>query len=1055
MKKLSTFLLLSLLSIAALASTTGKIIGIVSDSETGEPLIGVNVILTELGIGAATDINGFYAILNIPPGAYNLTANYIGYSPITYSDVRVRIDLTTTQNFSMRTVDLQGEAVVIEAIKPVVDKDIASSQRNMSADEMVDMPINSISDVVGLQAGVEGLSIRSGGTDELVMMMDGVTLKDDRTGEPVTGIPMSSVKEVMVQSGGFNAEYSDLQSGLINVVTREGRKDGYAFSFSYRYSPPAPKHFGMSMYDKNSYFLRPYFDDDVAWEGTDNGAWDQYTQDRYPTFKGWNALSAQLLANDDPSDDLTPSGAKRLFEYQVRRDGNIVKPDYSIDAGFGGPVPLIGKRLGNMRFFTSINTNQEMYMLPMSRDAYRDYVGTLRVTSDISPKVKLSVSGFTKKITASTSSGSGQPTYFSSIWGIAGIFGTNSQQSWKLLAPEYYALTDITTNMVSAKLTGIIDSKSYYEGIVEYSKTAYDSNPNDFRDTTASGLYDIFPGAESFFTDEGPYGFVDYVSESVGGIFDMGLKSNARDTSVTSRFKVKADYTNQINQHNQVKTGIQFEYFNYDMNYGAINRVLPVGRPFSKWERSPYQVGLFIQDKLEFEGWIASIGLRAEYFDPNTDWYDVDIYNKLLYSSIYTNDSEDLIPTKPAKASLTFLPRIGISHPITVNSKLYFNYGHMRQKFSPDALFGVRRVTDGSMATIGDPGLPMEKTVAFEMGYDQALFDKYLIHLSGYYKDKSDQSSTVTYESSDQSVDYSKYENIFYQDIRGFELELRKTRGDWITGFANYTYAIYSSGRFGVRNFYQNPVKQRDEIALYSRQTQYKPLPQPRTNFNLSLHTPRYFGPTVLGDKILSDWHMSFTGYWKAGSYASYGNVAGIVNNVRWKDGYNVNSKLSKTWHLGNVNVTFLAEAFNLFNFKHFSTYGMAQGVHYVRYQESLQFKEEVYEELGFKHLAGDDRLGEYRDPDVDYQPMDYINAAYQDDDKLIPYAEDEGVYFWVDEENAYMTYSATDGWTDVSDSEVQKVLDDKAYIYNPPNESLTFLNPRDIFMGLKLSYNF
>jgi len=168
-----------------------------------------------------------------------------------------------------------------------------------------------------------------------------------------------------------------------------------------------------------------------------------------------------------------------------------------------------------------------------------------------------------------------------------------------------------------------------------------------------------------------------------------------------------------------------------------------------------------------------------------------------------------------------------------------------------------------------------------------------------------------------------------------------------------------------------------------------------------------------------------------------------------------VNSKLSKTWHLGNVNVTFLAEAFNLFNFKHFSTYGMAQGVHYVRYQESLQFKEEVYEELGFKHLAGDDRLGEYRDPDVDYQPMDYINAAYQDDDKLIPYAEDEGVYFWVDEENAYMTYSATDGWTDVSDSEVQKVLDDKAYIYNPPNESLTFLNPRDIFMGLKLSYNF
>jgi len=1050
MKKLFTYLLMSLLSIAALASTTGKIAGIVTDSETGEPLIGVNVIISELGIGAATDVSGYYAILNLPPGAYDLTANYIGYSAVTFSDVRVRIDLTTTQNFSLSTLALQGEAVVIVATKPVVDKDIASSQRNLSSDEFVDMPINSISEVVGLQAGIEGLSIRSGGEDELVLMMDGVTLKDDRTGKPVTGIPMSSVKEVMVQSGGFNAEYSDLQSGLVNVVTREGGKEGYSFNISYRYSPPAPKHFGMSLYDKNSYFLRPYFDDDVAWTGTDNGAWDQYTQDRYPTFKGWNALSAQLLQNDDPSDDLTPTGAQRLFEWQVRRDGNIKKPDYSIDAGFGGPVPVIGKALGNLRFFTSYNGNQNMYLIPLSRDAYRDYVWTLRLTSDITPKLKLSVSTFTKDISASTSSGTGQPTYFSSIWGVASIFGTNSQQSWKLLAPEYYALTDISTKMISARLTGIIDSKSFYEVISEYSQTAYNSNPNDRRDST---LYDIFPGAESFFTDEAPYGFVDYISESVGGIFDMGLKSNARDTSKTSRFKLKADYTNQVNHNNQIKTGVQFEYFNYKMNYGAINRVLPVGRPFSKWERSPYQIGAYLQDKMEFEGWIASIGLRAEYFNPNTDWYDVDIYNKQLFSSTYTSDVEDEIPTRPAKASITLLPRIGISHPISVNSKLYFNYGHMRQKFSPDALFGVRRVTDGSMSTFGDPELPMEKTVAFEMGYDHALFDSYLIHVSGYYKDKSDQSSTVSYESSDQSVDYSQYKNIFYQDIRGFELELRKTRGDWITGFGNYTYAIYSSGRFGIRNFYQNPVKQREEIANYARQTQFKPLPQPRANFNLSLHTPRYFGPTIAGDKILSDWHLSFTGFWKAGSYATYGNVAGIVNNVRWKDGYNINSKLSKTWHLGNVNVTFLAEAFNLFNFKHFSTAGMAKGTEYIKYQESLHFKEEVYEELGFKHLSGDDRLGDYRPSDVDYQPMDFINAAY--DANGVPYAEDEGVYFWVEQENNYMTYSATDSWTVVSDTEVQDVLDNKAYIYNPPNESLTFLNPRDIFMGFKLSYNF
>jgi len=1049
MKKLYSLLLLCLLSTAILASTTGKITGVITDNESGEPLIGVNVIISELGMGAATDFNGYFAILSVSPGSYSLSANYIGYGSVTYSDVQVRIDLNTTQNFKLSTLALKGEEVIIVATKPVVQQDVASSQRHMSSDEIVDMPINSVSDVVGLQAGISGLSIRGSSSNEMTMMMDGVTLKDDRTGAPVSGIPMSSVKEIMIQSGGFNAEYSDLQSGLINVVTREGGKDSYSMSFSYRYSPPTPKHFGMSLFDKDAYFMRPYLDDDVAWTGTDNGAWDEYTQERYPTFSGWNKVSEQLLSDEDPTNDLTPSGAKRLFEWQVRRDGEITKPDYKIDAGFGGPVPGISKALGNLRFFASYTGTQNMYLTPMSTDGYRNWVGTLRLTSDINTKTKLSVSTFNKNTSASTSSGSGNPSIFSSVWGVASVFGTNSQQSWKLLYPDYYCLTDINTNMVSAKLTTLINSNSYYEGIVEYSKTSYDTNPGERRDST---LYNIFSGTEEFLTDEGPFGFDDGTSASIAGIFSMGLKSNARDTSSTSRFKVKFDYTNQVNQHNQIKTGVQFEYFDYNMNYGAINPVLPVGRPFSKWHRSPYQMGLYVQDKLEFDGWIASIGVRAEYFDPNTDWYDVDIYDDVFFSSNYSDDIEDDIPTKKAKGTFTLLPRIGISHPISVNSKLYFNYGHMRQKFNPDELFGVRRVTGGEMSTFGNPELPMEKTVAFELGYDQALFEQYLMHISAYYKDKSDQSSTITFESN--TVDYSQYAAIFYQDIRGFEFEMRKSRGDWLTGFFNYTYSIYSSGRFGVRNFYRNPAEQREEEANYARQVQYKPLPQPRANMNIAFHTPNYFGPVVAGDKILSDWHLSFNGRWVAGAWATYGNVAGITNNVRWNDTYNINTKLSKTYHMGPINVTVLAEAFNLFNFKHFSTASMATGQNYVDYKESLHFAEDVYEELGFNHISGDDRLGDYRADDIDYQAMDFQYSAYANDGSALGGIED--IYYWIEEEDMYMSYSAADNdWTQIDDGTVQKVIDDKAYIYNPPNESLMFLSPRDIFMGVKLSYNF
>ncbi len=740
-----------------------------------------------------------------------------------------------------------------------------------------------------------------------------------------------------------------------------------------------------------------------------------------------------------------------MFEYQARRAGNITKPDYSIDAGVGGPVPVIGKSLGNLRFFLAYNGNQNMYLAPLSTDGYRDQVVSLRLTSEISPKIKLSINMLSKEISAASASGEGQPSYFTSIYGVAGIFGSNSQQSWKLLYPDYYCLTDISSNLYSAKITNLLSEKSFFEGIVEYSKTGYNTNPGPRRDTT---LTDIFPGEAVYYSDEGPFGFDDGFTESIAGIFTMGLKSNARDTSTTSRIKGKFDYTNQVNRYHQLKTGLQIEYVNYDMNYGSINPALPVGRPYSKWNRSPYQLGLYVQDKLEYEGWIATVGLRAEYFNPNTDWYDVDDYDKLLYSSNYSDAIEDLIPLAPAKGRVTFLPRLGISHPISINSKLYFNYGHMRQNFNADEIFGIRRITGGQMSVIGDPELPMEKTVAFELGYDHALFDQYLVHVSAYYKDKSDQSSTVTYKSADGTVSYSKYSNIFYQDIRGFELELRKSRGDWFSGFANYTYSIGSSGRFGVRNYFQNPSLQREELENIARQIQSKPLPRPRVNYNISFHTPKSFGPNIAGDKLLGDWHMAFTGYWKAGAWDTYGRVPGIINNVRWKSTYNVNGKLSKTYHMGDLNLTLLAEGFNLFNFKHFSSTGWGISAASDDYENSLHFKSEVYDELGSNHLSGDDRLGDIRPDDVDFQAMDYRFSAYDDDGS--PYSGDAGVYYWIEEEGKYMSYSAADAdWSEIDESLVKQVLDDKAYIDNPPNESLIFLAPRDVYVGIKLAYNF
>jgi Zn-dependent protease len=65
-----------------IAGTTGKISGTVVDAQTGAPLIGCNVILDGTNLGAATNLDGGYYILNISPGTYSLRASMIGYGSV-------------------------------------------------------------------------------------------------------------------------------------------------------------------------------------------------------------------------------------------------------------------------------------------------------------------------------------------------------------------------------------------------------------------------------------------------------------------------------------------------------------------------------------------------------------------------------------------------------------------------------------------------------------------------------------------------------------------------------------------------------------------------------------------------------------------------------------------------------------------------------------------------------------------------------------------------------------------------------------------------------------
>jgi outer membrane receptor protein involved in Fe transport len=234
---LTLFLILLWVS-SPLWAAAGKIVGRVIDKESGDPLPGVNVLIEGTSMGAATDIDGNYLILNVPPGTYTLRASYIGYATTHIENVRASIDQTTRQNFSLSTEVIAGEEVTIVAERPLVQKDLTASQKTTTAEEIQALPVESFVGVLTTQAGVNqgadgALHIRGGRSTEVGYFVDGVPVTNPFfTNSLATNVSNKALEEMKVVSGAFNAEYGNAMSGIVNIRLKEGR-ERYAGSLSY------------------------------------------------------------------------------------------------------------------------------------------------------------------------------------------------------------------------------------------------------------------------------------------------------------------------------------------------------------------------------------------------------------------------------------------------------------------------------------------------------------------------------------------------------------------------------------------------------------------------------------------------------------------------------------------------------------------------------------------------------------------------------------------------------------------------------------------------------
>lgn len=205
------------------SATTGKIAGRAIDAESGDPLIGINVILVGTALGTASGIDGYFTLINIPPGQYSLRFMMIGYQNLVMENVEIRSDHTTTVNTELNQTVLQSKnEVTVIASRPVIDMDRTSTESSISSDQIEQMPVETIDDILNLQAGVVDGHFRGGRSQEVVYQIDGIQINDAYSGGAAMMVENDVIQELKVISGTFNAEYGQAQSGVVDIITKNG-----------------------------------------------------------------------------------------------------------------------------------------------------------------------------------------------------------------------------------------------------------------------------------------------------------------------------------------------------------------------------------------------------------------------------------------------------------------------------------------------------------------------------------------------------------------------------------------------------------------------------------------------------------------------------------------------------------------------------------------------------------------------------------------------------------------------------------------------------------------
>ena len=811
------------------AGTTGKISGNITDVITGKALIGCNVMIPVIGIGAASDLDGNYVILNIPPGKIDVNFSMIGYAETRIKNVTISIDQTTPLSIQLNVEAIEGQTIIVRDER-LIRMDRTSTEARITSEELDVMPVTDVYDVIKLQGGITqdaygGIHIRGGRSNEVVYMVDGVSMTDSYDGGLSIAVENNTIQELQVISGTFNAEYGRAMSGIINMVTKDGS--------------------------------------------------DQF-EGAFRSFSGDHISTDPIYRNLDSYNPFN----QRNVEMQV--SGPILKNKLTYFAS--------GRYYGANGWLSGMNT-------------FSMYGDTL-INLDYAPMNGINKYSLQNKLTFS----------YSPYTKLKFKYITNKEQSqgydhYRQMTQEGRNTNFNKGNFLGINLSHTFSSEAFMEFNISRHSKKFQSylfeNENDPRYVTPDSLYYAHITGE---LSQGiPQGTNYYPSHSFGR-WGVDMNRFMRET-ITNQLKL--DFTRQLNVFNQFKLGIEVQFHQLELDsyalmdsssndlvftpvipqlgaeYDISGNVIPqlsaeeklqfsedipswvshfhVNRSY--YQNSPKEMSAFIQDKIEYGDMIINLGLRYDYFDPNSwvpvnphdpyiqnprdphldslsveelleiNWGDISHYiidfdtkDTLWYryadygsfsdmgdgeydsgeefvdtnsnekwdqGEAFTDESE--IRTEKgwyrkttAKSQLS--PRFGIAYPISDKGVIHFSYGYFFQIPQFENLYRDPgyKISEGSgtFGVFGNPDLEPQKTISYELGLQHELGNNYKMELTGYFRDVRDWVSTGVPIDLGGGATYYTFVNKDYSNVRGILGALDRKYSGLFSWHMDYTFQI-------------------------------------------------------------------------------------------------------------------------------------------------------------------------------------------------------------------------------------------------------------------------